>query len=87
MTSHIADKRIAELDIAMDRSKSPSTVSVNGTEMYFETESDAEFVFDLLNRIKNSACSRVLTVGLVKRSFDNLRSDLDYLALGIEEGS
>lgn len=45
MTSHIADKRIAELDIAMDRSKSPSTVSVNGTEMYFETESDAVFAY------------------------------------------
>jgi hypothetical protein len=85
MTSYITDKRIAELDIAMDRSKSPSTVSVNATEMFFESESDAEFVFDLLNRIKNSACSRILTVGLVRRSFDSLQSDLHYLALGIED--
>jgi hypothetical protein len=39
--------------VALDRSTTPSTVVLNYTRLAFESESEAEHVFDLLNRTRD----------------------------------
>lgn len=80
------DKILMRLDVAMDSSESPPTVSVNGSVMRFESKSDAEFVFDLLNSIRDAAVLRSECSYAISVTLRGLRAHTN-LALGIEEGS